>query len=375
MMSAALLLCILAPAAAVRGSIRGSAGLLSDMRPEVVSKLLGEVSHKWAVDFVAVLSNTTDEAHAYGEMEKSCLKVSKSIIAGSDGDEDRVSEYMKEVCEEPSSSPMCAAFASAIDDAMVGDEHFNRERLDLTKFCKKFWNSKVQTTAQEMRVQQEAEEKAAAEKKAQEEKEAAEKKAAEEKAIAEKKAAEEKAAGEKKEADEKVAAEKKEADEKATAEKKAADEEEAKKKHEADEAAAEAKRAADSKAAEDVRVAVQAKTENLTAAIAKAAQDQEVSYNATEDDVHKLVEHAQQAIKLAAKKEADAVQNEKEEKAAKAAALKNATVTKAANETVPPAVSQMVDMNLTKEDAAAKAAGDEVAAKIAAKATTVTKKA
>merc|ERR1719316_1700286 len=56
------------------------------------------------MDFVGVLQNTTAESQAYSDMEKSCLKVSKSIIAGSDGDEDRVAEYMKEVCEEPSAS-------------------------------------------------------------------------------------------------------------------------------------------------------------------------------------------------------------------------------------------------------------------------------
>jgi len=316
------------------------------MRPEVVSKLLGEVSHKWVLDFVSVLSNTTAESQAYGDMEKSCFKVSKSIIAGSDGDEDRVSEYMKEVCDEPTASnSMCSEFASGIDAVMLGDANFNREKLNLNKFCKSFWNGKVQTAAQAMKVQIDAEEKAGAEKKAQEEKEAAEKKAA----------------------DDKAAAEKKEADEKAAAEKKAADEakaaEDAKAKQAADEAAAEAKKEEDSKAAEAMRVAAKAKAETLTAAIAKTAQAQEVSYNNTEESVHQLLEHAQQAIALAAKKEAALAQKEEEEKeaaaAAKIAAFKNATQN---------ATETMVAMNLTKEDADAKAAGDAVANKIAAKA-------
>merc|ERR1719428_1844240 len=117
---------------------------------------------------VSVLRNGTQEAQAYGEMEKSCMKVSKSIIAGSDGDEDRVGEYMKEVCEDSSSSnTMCTEFASGMDSAMIGDANFNREKLNLNKFCKSFWNGKVESAAQEMKQQLDAEEKALAEKKAQ----------------------------------------------------------------------------------------------------------------------------------------------------------------------------------------------------------------
>merc|ERR1719316_1926862 len=303
------------------------------------------------MDFVSVLRNTTQESQAYGDMEKSCFKVSKSIIAGSDGDEDRVADYMKEVCSEPSSSSaMCNEFASGIDTAMIGDANFNREKLNLNKFCQSFWNGKVQTAAQEKKAQLDSEEKAMAEKKAQEEKEAAEKKAAEDKAAAEKKAADEKAAAEKKAADEAQAAE------------------DAKKKQEADEAATEAKRAQEVKAVEAMRVAAKAKAENLTAAIAKQAQVQEEHYNATEESVSKLLEHAKQAIKLAAKKEAELAEKEKAEKeatAAKAAASKNTTEQ---NQTASTAVEKMVAMNLTKEEEAAKAAGDAVANKIVAKA-------
>merc|ERR1719387_374582 len=281
------------------------------------------------MDFVSVLRNTTQESQAYGDMEKSCFKVSKSIIAGSDGDEDRVADYMKEVCSEPSSSSaMCNEFASGIDTAMIGDANFNREKLNLNKFCQSFWNGKVQTAAQEKKAQLDSEEKAMAEKKAQEEKEAAEKKAAEEAQAAE----------------------------------------DAKKKQEADEAATEAKRAQEVKAVEAMRVAAKAKAENLTAAISKQAQVQEEHYNATEESVSKLLEHAKQAIKLAAKKEAELAEKEKAEKeaaAAKAAASKNTTEQ---NQTASTAVEKMVAMNLTKEEEAAKAAGDAVANKIVAKA-------
>merc|ERR1719156_223443 len=222
----ALVLAVMGQATALRGSVQKSE-LLTDMRPEVVSKLLGEVTDQWVMDFVSVMTNASDQATAYSNMEKSCLTVTKSIIAGSDGDEDRVAEYMQEVCSR-SSSKMCTSFAKGMDDAMIGDANFNRNNLKVASFCKTFWNTDVQTAANEKKVQIEADEKAAAEKKAAEEKAAAEQKEAEEKAAAEKKAADEKAAAE---AAEKAAADKKAADEKAAAE--------AEKKKDEDRAAAE----------------------------------------------------------------------------------------------------------------------------------------
>merc|ERR1719171_1255229 len=244
---------------------------------------------------------------------------------------------------------------------MIGDFEFNRESLDLTKFCKAFWQTTVHDAAVEKSKEIDVQEK-----------EAAEKKAAEEKAMAEKKAADEKAAAEKKAADEKAAAEKKAADEAKAAE-------EAKKKQEADEAAAAAKREEEAKAVAAMRVAAKAKAENLTAAIAKQAQVQEEHYNATEESVSKLLEHAKQAIKLAAKKEAELAEKEKAEKeaAAAAAAAKAAELKKVyhslknapeKNNTASTPVETMVAMNLTKEEEAAKAAGDAVANKIVAKA-------
>merc|ERR1712196_553450 len=81
---------------------------------------------------------------------------------------------------------MCASFAHGIDEAMIGDFEYNRESLDLTKFCKTFWENTVQNAAIDKKKEIEEQEKLAAEKKAAEEKAAAEKKAAEKKAAAEK---------------------------------------------------------------------------------------------------------------------------------------------------------------------------------------------
>merc|ERR1719235_2154580 len=99
---------------------------------------------------------------------------------------------MKSVCVvgTDEEKKMCGSFAHGIDEAMIGDFEFNRESLDLTKFCKAFWQTTVKDAAITKKKDIEVQEK-----------EAAEKKAAEERAAEEKKAAAEKAAEEKKKAD------------------------------------------------------------------------------------------------------------------------------------------------------------------------------
>jgi len=360
-MSLAVILCVLAPATALRGSGQKTE-LLTDMRPEVVSKLLSEVTDQWVMDFVNVMTNKTGEPYAYSKMEKSCLTVTKSIVDGSDGDEDRVSEYMQDVCSR-SSSNMCAGFAKSIDVAMIGDSNFNRNSLKLANFCKGFWTTDVQGAANKKKEQMDADEKAAAEKKAADEKAAAEKKEADEKAAAEKKAADEKAA--------------EEAAAKAAADKKAADEQ----------AAADAAKASDEQRAqaEKLRGSIRAKMENLTASIEKTSASVEKTYNSTEDDVQKLVEHAQKAMMLASKKEAEEVQKAKEAKeaaekeaaekkaqeaaAAAAAQQKNTTNATAANDSMPVEVTDMMNVNISKAEEAAVAEGDAKADAIIEKAT------
>jgi hypothetical protein len=363
-----LALSVIGAAAAIRGTGHKTE-LSTDMRPEVVSKLLSQVTEQWTMEFVSTLSNSTNEPEAYSKMEKSCLTVSRSIIEGSDGDEDRVAEYMQEVCSR-SSNKMCASFAKGMDDAMIGDANFNRNSLKLAQFCKTYWNADVKTAAQAKMEQMKADEKAAADLRAAEEKEAAEKKAAEEKAAAEKKAEEEKAAAEKKAADEKAAEEKAAADKKAAAE--AAEKAAVEKKATEEKAAAEAekKQENDRAAAEKLRGALQKRIASSMAAIEKRQLAAEQTFNTTEEDVQKTIEHAEKAMKLATKKEAEA-------KVSVAPPKKNVTnvtnvTVPAQNETMPAEISaevaEMVNMNLSKAENAAKAAGEAKADAIIAKA-------
>lgn len=298
-----LLLLASTPVLALRGSVKSA--LLTDMRPEVVNQLLTEVENKWTKGFVMVMRNQTDSASAYATMEASCVKVARSIIAGSDGDEDRVAEYMKDVCISSATvegKKACQEFAAGVDDAMIGDAVYNRERLDLPKFCKSFWSKSVQAAAVELKAKEDANAEAVAAKKDADAKAAAEKKAEEEKAAAEKKEADEKAAAEKKAAEEKAAAEKKEAEENAAVEKKAAVEKAAEQKKAKDAEVANAQMEEQVKAASVARDKVQ----NMTAVIMKSVQDEEAKMDSAVQEARNLTAHARTALRVATKKEAQA---------------------------------------------------------------------
>merc|ERR1719316_805359 len=125
--------------------------LLSDMHPEVVGQLLSQVGKRWEEGCVSSLRNQTDAAVALGEMSKSCAKVAKAIVDGSDGDKDRVVEYMSDVCSANKDSEeekvQCNKFSSQITSFMKDDAEVNRNDLDYPKFCQKYWSSDVTSAA------------------------------------------------------------------------------------------------------------------------------------------------------------------------------------------------------------------------------------
>jgi len=177
----------MAPAAArvFHGKWNGAHKMDADMRPEVVSELLASVEAKWTQEALNVLSNVTAETVAYDAMEISCKKVSSAVVQGSDGDRLRVIEYMNTVCKEPnaqSNVQMCTAFGNSIQEFMIGDDVYNRDQLDMGKFCHKFWTTHVTAAAKAQKKKLDEEEKRilAQEQKREEEEIAQRKKLAEE---------------------------------------------------------------------------------------------------------------------------------------------------------------------------------------------------
>jgi len=246
---------------------------LSSMQPEVVANLLAKVEHEWEALAKSDLNNKTKMGVSLASMQSSCSKVAKAIISSSEGEKDRVTTYLGEVCDRASSdsASMCQNFASTLEAHLDADEFDNRESLDIpARFCADFYNGPVKKQAAVII----AAEKIAAEKA---------KKAAEEKAKADAEAAKAKAEAEAKAAKAKAEAEAKAAKAKAEAEAKAAKakaEAEAEAKAKAD--AAKAKAAAEAKAKAEAEAAkakaekeARAKAEQERIAQAKALAEKE----------------------------------------------------------------------------------------------------
>jgi len=167
-LGAALFLVALVPVAAIlRGTSNGMdlSLALNDMHPAQVGKLLNTVELKWEEARVSSLRSLTDEKVGLEDMVKSCSKVAKAIIAGSDGDKDKVVEYMQDVCSSDNAPPSdeekkCHQFSSGIEGTMTDDAGFNRNDLDLSKFCQAFWSGPV-TDAAKVQAQKDEEEDAA----------------------------------------------------------------------------------------------------------------------------------------------------------------------------------------------------------------------
>lgn len=158
MASFALLLVALAPTATAL--LRGTGQMvdlnlnlmLSDMHPDAVGRLLSQVGKRWEEERVSALRNQTTESVALSEMTKSCEKVVKAIVDGSDGDKDRVVEYMDDVCQSSSKAAAderekCEKFSAGIDKFLSDDAELNRNGLKFAKFCEDYWTTTVTVLA------------------------------------------------------------------------------------------------------------------------------------------------------------------------------------------------------------------------------------
>jgi len=136
---------------------------ISVMHPAEVGKLLHQVELRWEETRLSALQNQIDEKVGVEDMVKSCSKVAMAIIEGSEGDKDKVVEYMQDVCSSTSDvdqTEKCQQFSKGIEGAMSDDMEVNRNELDLSKFCQAFWSGPVTDVAQKQ-AQKEEEEAAA----------------------------------------------------------------------------------------------------------------------------------------------------------------------------------------------------------------------
>lgn len=192
-----------ASATDLRGNKRNARGYLTvRMQPELVAKSFADVQDEWRSQAQVFAechnpanvsarnaTDTTDCSASADAFGKSCLLVAKSMVDGSSGDGAVVAEYMSYVCNSSKLTGWkqegCFNFAQALQATMTEDKYDNRENLNMTALCRRFWDKF--SADEEKRVEKERE---IAEKE-REEREAEEKKRAEEAAEAAKKEAEE----------------------------------------------------------------------------------------------------------------------------------------------------------------------------------------
>jgi hypothetical protein len=74
-------------------------------------------------------------------MVESCSTVVSSIVKASEGEKDRVSEYMQDVCKVSHEPANCKLFGDAILGLMSDDAAENREGLKVDQFCQKFYGT------------------------------------------------------------------------------------------------------------------------------------------------------------------------------------------------------------------------------------------
>lgn len=96
---------------------KGKNTLTFELEPELVSQLLRDVEHTWINKAMSSMAGKMQEKDAKTDMVHSCLKVCNSIVKGSDGDRERVSEYMGEVCgekQDAQSRTLCEKFGGGV---------------------------------------------------------------------------------------------------------------------------------------------------------------------------------------------------------------------------------------------------------------------
>lgn len=108
---------VVAGALAGEHSLRGQTKSLAKMQPEQVSKLLSDVEHDWVSHALLSMDKANTKygpKEAKSEMVDSCSTVVASIVEASEGEKDRVVEYMQDVCNVSHEPANCKVFGDAV---------------------------------------------------------------------------------------------------------------------------------------------------------------------------------------------------------------------------------------------------------------------
>jgi len=186
----------------------GFLAAVNRMQPTVAAHSLARVEGQWRSEVLQFSECNAESSHgdcaqSQKAFEKSCSTIVTAVVAASSGDCDTVKEYMGVVCDEPElkgwKQERCTHFTHSITETMTADSWDNREQLDVSGLCVRFWaNVSASEASRVMMEHEEQAKKLQAERAeaAEQAKESAVKAAAEE--AARKAAAEAEAAAEKK---------------------------------------------------------------------------------------------------------------------------------------------------------------------------------
>jgi len=142
----------------------------SALRPELVAQLLMQVEDDWkreAGQFVSCNRTMGSEAPCNAARKAfggSCSKVVGAVLGGSDGDKDKATEYLGDICRQPSLQgwrrDKCNSFARGLLGAMSENGFSNRNFFDSSSVCTGLWSN---IAAEEKLFLAEAEQKRALE--------------------------------------------------------------------------------------------------------------------------------------------------------------------------------------------------------------------
>mmetsp|Transcript_108414 Transcript_108414/g.215289 ORF Transcript_108414/g.215289 Transcript_108414/m.215289 type:complete len:382 (+) Transcript_108414:185-1330(+) len=123
----------------------------SALRPEFVAQLLTQVEDEWkneAGKFVSCNRTMGNDAPCFAArkaFDGSCFKVVGAVLGGSGGDKERSTEYLGDICRQPSlqgwKRDKCNSFAHDMLAAMSENSFSNRNFFNPSSVCSGLWSN------------------------------------------------------------------------------------------------------------------------------------------------------------------------------------------------------------------------------------------
>lgn len=122
-----------------------------NMNPDSVFKTLFSVQKQWLAEAETAFDHKIDQGEAVDHMSVGCSKIASAIVTASDGDRNRVKEYMGEVCGHADANDhgkaLCEDFALVLQKRMSVNTLENRDAFSKKKFCEDVYDGEISNIA------------------------------------------------------------------------------------------------------------------------------------------------------------------------------------------------------------------------------------